>query len=168
MRSSEVVSVEAELDTTHARRNLQIGTGNSSFGTGNSSFGTAKSPFVSSPFLLHFDIIFQCRGCSPDTTLLTNDASRCSSSSFCNQTARRVDVFVLWGQWIFAHFQRRIRRRLERNSDHSHCAQQGEVRFVILAVGETAEVAEISCPAQVDVCACPVGTAFSSYGLRML
>jgi hypothetical protein len=56
----EVISVEAELDTTHARRNLQIGTGNSFFGTGNSSFGTAKSPFISSPVLLRFDIILQC------------------------------------------------------------------------------------------------------------
>ena len=63
LRFRVVVSVQAELEhTPQARRNLQVGTGNSSFD--------------SSPFLMYFNVMFQCRGCASGTTLLTDDAAR--------------------------------------------------------------------------------------------
>jgi hypothetical protein len=127
-----VVSVEAELDKTQNRRNLQDGTGN--------------SPFVSSPFLLLFKVIFQCRGCHSGTTLLMDDAPR---------RLLPLDRHLQAGGCLcpmgIANFRPPSRDDFDAtfNQTVTILIAQDEVRFVT-AVGETAEIEEISCLAEVD------------------
>ena len=118
----------AELDTTQTRRNLQVGTGNSSVGTtGNSSFtGTGNSSVgilvthrlvlgcrlsFSAPFSCYFDIIFQCRGCPSDTPLLTNDAARYLFAIGPPSTGEGMSVSC-GGGGCSPSFSRRLRCRL--------------------------------------------------------
>jgi hypothetical protein len=128
----EVVSVEAELDTTQTRRNLQVGTGN--------------SPFVASPFLLYFNVSFQCRGCPSGTTLLTDDAARRHL-----QLGRHLQMGECLCPVGIVDFRPPSRVEFDAafNQTMTILIAEKRLRFVT-AVGETAEVEEISCPAQVD------------------
>lgn len=140
-----VVSVEANLDDISItenlrRRHLQF-----------------NNNFVINPFLIFFNIVFQCRGCPGDTLIFVDDAARRQLDHFTkpNQRRRIQSVPSAQDECLCAigvdEFRPPTRDEFDIafNETVTILIAQEDVDF-IAEVGGTIEVEEISCPATVE------------------
>jgi len=137
-----VVAVEADIgDSSQKDRNLQFSFPNS-------------SSFI--PFLIFFNIIFQCQGCPPDTTLFGNDAVRRDLSIF-SKVDRRLQAATVSENCLCAigvdsnEFRPPTRAEFDVSFNQTVTSLVAiEAVNFISEVGGTTEIDDINCTANLD------------------